>query len=150
MPDADEAGGALFSLPMVVPRTTEYTRLGVPPEATADEIRAAANRNDARLRARGASDEEIAAAHAVNLESTESRAAHDSRHPPLPLLRLVPAWEPILDADGKAAGLTVLRREIEAFLSAAGEDVHHPTDTTRTDFTGDFVRTDLLDGSADE
>jgi len=150
MPGADEAGGALFSLPMVVPRTTEYMRLGVPPEATAEEIRAAANRNDARLRARGASDEEIAAAHAANLESTEARAAHDARHPPLPLLRLVPTWEPILDADGKAAGLTVLRREIEAFLAAAGEDVHRPTDTTRTDFTGDFTRTHLLDGFADD
>ncbi|MFJ5047193.1 hypothetical protein [Streptomyces sp. NPDC088719] len=150
MPGADEAGGALFSLPMVVPRATEYVRLGVSPEATADEIRAASNRNDARLRARGARDEEIAAGHAANLESTESRAAHDARQPPLPLLRLAPTWEPILDADAKAAGLTVLRRETEAFLSAAGADVHHPTDTTRTDFTGDFTRTHLLDGLADD
>lgn len=148
---ANEADGALFSLPMVVPRTTEYTRLGVPPEATADEIRAAANRNDARLRARGASDEEIAAAHAASIENTEARAAHDARFPPLPLLRLVPTWEPILDdADGKATGLAVLRREIEAFLTAAGESVHHPMDTTRTDFTGDFARTHLLDGFAGE
>ncbi|MFJ8464421.1 hypothetical protein [Streptomyces swartbergensis] len=150
MPAANEADGALFSLPMVVPRTTEYTRLGVPPEATADEIRAAANRNDARLRARGASDEEIAAAHAASIENAEARAAHDARFPPLPLLRLVPTWEPILDTDGKAIGLAVLRREIEAFLTAAGECVHHPMDTTRTDFTGDFARTHLLDGFADE
>ncbi|MER7407531.1 hypothetical protein ABT373_34920 [Streptomyces sp. NPDC000070] len=150
MPGANEADGALFSLPMVVPRTTEYTRLGVPPEATADEIRAAANRNDARLRARGASDEEIAAAHAASIENTEARAVHDARFPPLPLLRLVPTWEPVLDADGKAIGLAVLRREIEAFLTAAGESVHHPVDTTRTDFTGDFARTHLLDGFADE
>jgi hypothetical protein len=150
MPAANEADGALFSLPMVVPRTTEYTRLGVPPEATADEIRAAANRHDARLRARGASDEEIAAAHAASIENAEARAAHDARFPPLPLLRLVPTWEPILDADEKAIGLSVLRREIEAFLSAGGESVHHPMDTTRTDFTGDFTRIHLLDGFADE
>lgn len=150
MPDADTAGGSLFSVPMVVPRSTEYTRLGVPPEATAEEIRAAAGRYDARLRARGASDEEIAAAHAVNMENAEDRAAHDARHPPLALLRLVPTWEPLLDEDAKAVGLTVLRREIEAFLTAAGESVHHPMDTTRTDFTADFTRTHLLDGSADE
>jgi hypothetical protein len=150
MPGAHEADGALFALPMVVPRTTEYTRLGVPPEATADEVRAAANRHDARLRARGASDEEIAAAHAASIENAEARAAHDARFPPLALLRLVPTWEPILDTDEKAIGLAVLRREIEAFLTAAGESVHHPMDTTRTDFTGDFARTHLLDGFADE
>ncbi|MFF3714078.1 J domain-containing protein [Streptomyces phaeochromogenes] len=148
MPGGDITSGALFALPLVVPRSTEYTRLGVPPEATADEIRAAAARYDSRLQARGASEEEIAAAHAVNLESAESRAAHDARYPPLPLLRLEPTWEPVLDE--RDAGLTVLRREIEAFLTAAGEPVHHPSDTTRTDFSGDFTRTHLLDGFADE
>lgn len=148
MSGVDNDGGTLFALPLVVPRSTEYTRLGVPPEATADEIRAAAARYDALLQARGASEDEIAAAHAVNLENAEARAAHDARHPPLPLLRLEPTWEPVLDE--RDIGLTVLRREIEAFLSAAGEEVHHPTDTTRTDFTGDFTRTHLLDGFADE
>jgi hypothetical protein len=148
MPGGDITSGALFALPLVVPRSTEYTRLGVPPEATADEIRAAAARYDARLQARGASEEEIAAAHAVGLESAEARAAHDARYPPLPLLRLEPTWEPVLDE--RDAGLTVLRREIEAFLTAAGEPVHHPSDTTRTDFSGDFTRTHLLDGFADE
>jgi len=148
MPGGDITSGALFALPLVVPRSTEYTRLGVPPEATADEIRAAAARYDARLQARGASEEEVAAAHAVSLESAEARAAHDARYPPLPLLRLEPTWEPVLDE--RDAGLTVLRREIEAFLTAAGEPVHHPSDTTRTDFSGDFTRTHLLDGFADE
>lgn len=148
MSGVDNDGGTLFALPLVVPRSTEYSRLGVPPEATADEIRAAAARYDALLQARGASEDEIAAAHAVNLENAEARAAHDARHPPLPLLRLEPTWEPVLDE--RDIGLTVLRREIEAFLSAAGEEVHHPTDTTRTDFTGDFTRTHLLDGFADE
>ena len=135
MSGVDDDGGTLFALPLVVPRSTEYTRLGVPPEATADEIRAAAARYDALLQARGASEDEIA-------------AAHDARHPPLPLLRLEPTWEPVLDE--RDVGLTVLRREIEVFLAAAGEEVHHPTDTTRTDFTGDFTRTHLLDGFADE
>ncbi|MEU9111260.1 hypothetical protein AB0D04_05510 [Streptomyces sp. NPDC048483] len=133
---------------MVVPRSTEYVRLGVPPEATAQEIRAAAGRYDARLQARGASEDEIVAAHAVNLENAEARAAHDARFPPLPLLRLEPTWEPVLDE--RDAGLAVLRREIENFLVTAGECVHHPMDTTRTDFTGDFTHTHLLDGFADE
>lgn len=88
------------------------------------------------------------AAHAVSLESAEARAAHDARFPPLPLLRLEPTWEPVLD--DRDAGITVLRREIEGFLAAAGESVHHPMDTTRTDFTSDFTRTHLLDGFADE
>ncbi|MCI3272842.1 J domain-containing protein [Streptomyces cylindrosporus] len=148
MPGSDMAGEGLFALPMVVPRTTEYSRLGVPPEATAQEIRAAAGRYDATLQARGASEDEIVAAHAVNLENAEARAEHDARFPPLPLLRLEPTWEPVLDE--RDAGLTVLRREIEDFLTAAGETVHHPMDTTRTDFTGDFTRTHLLDGLSDE
>jgi hypothetical protein len=148
MPGVDTTGRVLFRLPLVVPRSTEYTRLGVTPEATAEEIRAAAARYDAALQARGASEDEIAAAHAVNLESAEARAAHDARHPPLALLRLEPTWEPVLDE--RDAGMTVLRRDIEAFLAAAGESVHHPTDTTRTDFTGDFTRSHLLDGFAAE
>ncbi len=148
MPGVDRVGRVLFKLPLVLPRSSEYTRLGVSPEATAEEIRAAAARYDARLQARGASEDEIAAAHAVNLESAEARAAHDARHPPLLLLRLEPTWEPVLDE--RDAGLTVLRREVEAFLTAAGESVHHPTDTTRTDFTGDFTRSHLLDGFAGE
>ncbi|WP_438295816.1 hypothetical protein [Streptomyces sp. HUAS TT7] len=145
---ADAGGGELFGLPMVVPRATEYARLGVAPEATAEEIRAAAARYDAQLQARGASQDEIVAAHAVSLESAEARALHDARFPPLPLLRLEPTWEPVLD--DRDAGLTVLRREIETFLTAAGESVHHPMDTTRTDFTSDFTRTHVLDGFADE
>lgn len=148
MPGLDTTGRVLFRLPLVVPRSTEYTRLGVTPEATAEEIRAAAARYDTALQARGASEDEIAAAHAVNLESAEARAAHDERHPPLSLLRLEPTWEPVLDE--RDAGMTVLRRETEAFLAAAGESVHHPTDTTRTDFTGDFTRCHLLDGFAGE
>ncbi|MBQ0983779.1 hypothetical protein KBZ10_04420 [Streptomyces sp. F63] len=148
MPVSHAADEGLFTLPLVVPRSTEYTRLGVPPEATAQEIRVAAGQYDALLQARGASEDEIVAAHTVNLENAEVRAAHDALFPPLPLLRLEPTWQPVLDE--RATGLTVLRREIEDFLTAAGEPVHHPIDTTRTDFTRDFTRLHLLDGFADE
>jgi hypothetical protein len=134
---------ALFALPLVLPRASLYSRLGVPPEATAEEIRAAMARLHERLKARGASTEEIAKAHAVNLESHEARATHDAEHPPLSLMRLDPTWEPVFT--DRATALAVLRREIEDFLRHAGETVHHPSDITRTDFTGDFTHTRLLD-----
>jgi hypothetical protein len=134
----------LFFLPLVLPRATHYSQLGVRPEATAEEIRAAAARYDARLKADGASKEEVAEAHSVSLENSTARAEHDVRFPPLSLMRLIPSWEPIFD--DRAVGLTVLRREIEEFLADAGTAVHHPTDTTRSDFTGDFTYTPLIDG----
>jgi hypothetical protein len=138
----------LFTLPLVVPRSTEYARLGTPPEATAEEIRAAASRRDARLKASGASADEFAAAHQVNLENAQARAEYDAKHPPLGLLRLEPTWAPLFDERDTA--LAVLRREIEAFLTAAGESVFCPSDSTRTDFTGDFAHCPLLDGDTVE
>ncbi|WP_194891427.1 hypothetical protein [Catenulispora pinisilvae] len=139
---------ALFALPLVVPRSTEYAELGVPPAATAEEIRAAAARRDVRMRARGAGDKEIAAAHAVNLENAQARADYDACHPPLALLRLEPTWSALFDE--REAGLAVLRREIEAFLSAAGESVFRPTDLDRTDFRGDFAHHRILDDAVVE
>ena len=144
MHDRDRTGSALFALALVVPRSTEYARLGTPPEATAEEIRAAAARRDARLRAEGASEDEIATVHTVNLENAKARAEYDARFPPLALLRLEPTWAPMFDE--RETALAVLRREIETFLTAAGEPVFRPSDTTRTDFTGDFAHCPLLDG----
>lgn len=146
MSGSAEPVSALFGLPMTVPQSTEYARLGVPPEATPEEIRAASARHVAGLRAQGASDDEIAAANAASIEDSKARATHDARHPPLSLLRIEPTWEPVLDDRG--TGLSVLRREIESFLAAAGDRVHHPLDTTRTDFTSDFTYNSLLDGPA--
>jgi hypothetical protein len=147
MSEGNRPDDALFALPMLVPRSTEYTRLQVPPEATAEEIRAAGARYLARLRERGASEEEIARANSVNLENSEARAEHDARFPPLPLLRIEQTWESVFDDRG--TGLTVLRSEIESFLEATGELVHYPMDTTRADFTADFSRISLLDDLPD-
>jgi hypothetical protein len=138
----------LFTLPLVIPRSTEYTRLAAPPEATAEEIRAAAARRDARLRAEGASQDALAAAHEVNLADAGARAEYDARFPPLGLLRFEPTWAAVFDERDTA--LAVLRREIEAFLAAAGERVFCPSDITRTDFTGDFAHCPLLDGDTVE
>jgi hypothetical protein len=136
----------LFSLPLVMPQLTHYASLGVPAEATAEEIRAAAARNDARLRERGTDKNEISAAHSVALESAEGRAAHDARHPPLALMRLQPTWEPVLE--DRATGMTALRRDIEAFLHRSGEPVAYPDDLTRSDFSRDFIYSPILDGRA--
>lgn len=134
---------SLFALPLVIPRSTHYARLGVAPEATADEIRVASAKLDADLRARGASAEKLAEAHAINLENGRVRAAYDADHPPLSLLRLEPTGHPVFD--DKATCLAVLRRELEEFLRDAGEIVYHPVDITRTDFTADFTPTPLID-----
>lgn len=135
---------SLFALPPVVPRGSRYAQLGIAPEATAAEVRAATDRYVARLKAAGASDDVIAEAHAVSLEKPDARAAYDAEHPPLALLRLEPAWDRVFD--DRATSLAALRRELERFLLDAGEVVHHPDDTTRTDFTADFRPTPLLDG----
>jgi hypothetical protein len=135
----------LFPAPLVAPATTDYERLGLGPEATADEIRAASSRLDQRLRRRGASEAELADAHAIRLESTEDRMAHDVAHPPLVLLKLRPTWHPVLD--DATIQLYVLRRELEAFLQERGEPVYRPSDLTRTDFTADHTPDPLLDGT---
>jgi hypothetical protein len=135
---------SLFPLPLVVPRANRFAQLGIAPEATAAEVRAATDRYVTRLKATGASDEAIAEAHALSLEKPEHRAAYDAEHPPLQLLRLEPAWDPVFD--DRATSLAALRRELERFLIDAGETVHHPDDTTRIDFTADFRQTPLLDG----
>src|SRR5690242_10617367 len=99
-----EAAMTLFSLPLVLPRSTHYSRLGIPPEAGAEEIRAAAARYDAKLKTDGASRQEMAEAHSLSLENSAVRAEHDARFPPLLLMRLVPTWEPVFD--DRQAGLT--------------------------------------------
>jgi hypothetical protein len=135
----------LFPAPFVPPGTTDYARLGLGPEATADEIRAASSRLDQRLRRRGASEAELAVAHAIRLESADDRAAHDVAHPPLALLKLRPTGHPVLDR--ASVQFYVLRRELETFLQERGEPVYWPSDLTRTDFTADHTPDPLLDGS---
>jgi hypothetical protein len=140
-----EARLKLFPAPLVLSATSDYARLGLGPEATADEIRAASSRLDQRLRRHGASEAELAAAHAIQLESAEDRAAHDVAHPPLVLLKLRPTWHPMLDS--AAIWLYVLRRELEAFLQERGEPVYRPSDLTRSDFAADHTPDPLLDGT---
>ncbi|GAA2785358.1 hypothetical protein [Nonomuraea dietziae] len=134
---------SLFPLPLVLPHHTHYARLGVGPEATAEEIRAAAARLDARLKARNAGVQEMVEAHAINLESAAARAEHDDDHPPLALMRLESTWAPVFEE--RAVGLAVLRRELERFLESRGERVYRPSDLTRADFSADHTYCPMLD-----
>lgn len=82
------------------------------------------------------------------LDTPEERRAYDEAHPPLALLRLVEEERGGF-VEPRTAFL-LLRREVARFLSAQGEDVFHPSDLTREDFSADFDFNELLDGGADE
>ena len=74
----------------------------------------------------------------------QARADYDRAHPPLNVLRLAACGPDLLGEDPEA--LSLLRAELSRFLEDRGEDVFHPTDVTRRDFSGDFTHTPLLDG----
>ena len=137
-----------FPVPPPIPAFTNYTRLGIGPESTAEEIRTAFARYVKLLRARGASEAELAEANGIGLMSTEQRAAFDNDHPPLELLKFHPTWLSLFD--DRAQALAVLRRELEQFLLSRGVHVYFPTDVTRTDFTDDFTYSPLLDTVEDQ
>jgi hypothetical protein len=137
----------LFSYPLPVPRQTVYERFGIGPEATAAEVRDASAEYVRRLQAEGASEDKVAQANAMKLESGEQRAAYDAEHPPLALLRLVPPQSSLFQDRDHA--LAVLRRELERLLSSRGEAVYFPLDVTRTDFTSDFDYSPVLDPPRD-
>jgi hypothetical protein len=139
----DGPSNRLFSYPLPVPRRTVYERLGIGPDATAVDVRDASREYVNRLKAEGASEDKIAEANAMKLESAEQRLAYDSEHPPLALLRLVPPRSSFFQDRDHA--LAVLRRTLERLLASRGEPVYFPSDVTRTDFTSDFSYSPLLD-----
>lgn len=134
----------LFRLPLPVPRRTLYERIGVGPDASADEVRSAQTDYVRRLEARGGDEDEIKEANAVNLANKEERGAYDAQHPPIAILRLEPVWYAVFE--DRAEGLAVLRRDLERFLGMLGAPVSPPSDLTRADFSDDFAHASLLDG----
>lgn len=135
----------MFRLPLPIPRGSHYARLGIGPEATADEIRGAADEYASRLRAEGASEDKLAEANELKgLARTTERSRYDAEHPPLGLLRLEETWSGFFE--GRAQSLAVLRRELEQFLEDRGAAVHFPSDLSRTDFTDDYAYSPILDG----
>lgn len=138
----------MFPFPLPAPRRSRYTELGVLPDTTAEEIRVATARHVKGLKESGATEEELAEANALNLTGAEQRASHDERHPPCALLRLRPTWSPVFE--DREVALTVLRRDLEQFLTDMGSSVHPMSDLDRTDFSGDFRPSALLDGTRSE
>lgn len=85
--------------------------------------------------------------HDVNLSpigNSKDRQAYDQANPPLELLKLADCRTDFFSDN--AVALRLLRREVEAFLQAAGEPLTYPTDLTREDFTSDFTFNRNLDG----
>lgn len=79
----------------------------------------------------------------VVLRSSD-RAEYDRRTPPLELLKLENCLRDSLAKNHIA--LPLLREELSRFFKAQGEEVFHPSDFTREDFTSDFDYHPLLDG----
>ncbi len=205
----------MFDYPLPISRDTLYERLGLEPEASADEIRDAKTEALVRIRDEIASiDRQLAAvnqavpglvdAHArmrrlqrdsdggaaadargladarrqlaiseeraqqanpryqelrrradqlareeielnnIPLDRPEGREAYDAAHPPLALLKLTACARDQFVENRHAIHL--IRRELTAFLTEQGEEVFHPSDLTREDFSNDYVRHSLLDG----
>jgi hypothetical protein len=89
-------------------------------------------------------DEEINELNQLPLLKPETRLTYDRRTPPLELLKLADA-APDWFFDNRLA-LALLRREVADFLASRGEPAYHPSDLTRTDFSGDFTYHPHVDG----
>ena len=92
--------------------------------------------------------EKINTLNKVGLDGPEGRAAYDKAHPPLALLRL--ASDPTGELPDVGKALVLLRMELSSYLAQHGEDVFHPSDLTRDDFSADFAFQPLLDGERHE
>src|SRR3954447_246820 len=87
----------------------------------------------------------IADLNQLALNQPEKRKQYDELHPPLALLKLVPATRDQF-IDSPRVLLTLVRREITKFLRAQREPVCCVSDFDRDDFTADFMFNALLDG----
>jgi len=80
----------------------------------------------------------------MKVRKPETRVSYDRANPPLDLFKLAKCMRDEL-ADNKIA-LALLRRELSEFFAARHEEVFHPSDLTREDFSSDFAFNSLLDG----
>jgi hypothetical protein len=139
----------LFGSPLPLPKHTRYDELGVSPDASNEDVRWAKLEAVSRLRGEDRSLEAEARQKAEdinqwNLDKPDARLVYDCAHPPLALLKLAPPADAAL-RDPRTF-LFLLRSAISEFLNAHGEEVFHPSDVTRRDFTDDFDHHELLDG----
>lgn len=78
------------------------------------------------------------------LLTPEQRRTYDEEHPPLGLLDvLTPTYDDF--ARDKATALALIRTNLEHFFADHGEEVLHPNELTRADFSQDFSPSPLLD-----
>jgi hypothetical protein len=139
----------LFGSPLPLPQHTRYDELGVTPDASNEDVRWAKSEAVSRLRdEHGVLDAErrqkAEDINQWNLDKPDARLAYDCAHPPLALLKLAPSADAAL-TDPRTC-LFLLRSAISEFLEARGEEVFHPSDLTRRDFTDEFDVHELLDG----
>jgi chromosome segregation ATPase len=77
----------------------------------------------------------------------EKRLEYDQQNPPLELFKLSNCQRnDLFDRSRNNICLTILRRELSAYLAKQQEEIFHPNDLTRVDFSGDYSHTPLLDG----
>jgi chromosome segregation ATPase len=88
-------------------------------------------------------DRQINEINSMMLEKPSARAEHDAQHPPLELLKLEDCRQD--DFRDNRVAISLLRQELSAFLEKRGEQVYHPSDVSRRDFTADFSFCPLLD-----
>lgn len=92
--------------------------------------------------------ERIEKINCLPLHNPSGRAEYDQAHPPLELLKLADCGQDELFDNRLVLGL--VRQELSQFFSAQGEEVFHPSDLTREDFSSDFHPNPILDGPAHE
>jgi chromosome segregation ATPase len=80
----------------------------------------------------------------ASLTDPEKRAQYEAEHSPLSLLKVERCSDEGLFDNRLTVAL--VRREVSAWLADRGEQVFHPTDLTRADFSRDFIPDPVLDG----
>lgn len=89
-------------------------------------------------------DDQLIALNRMNMENADQRLAYDRAHPPLELMKIEPVAHEAFSRN--RFPLSLLREAISEFLAEQGDDVVHPSDLTRRDFSDDFTYYQLLDG----
>jgi len=85
-------------------------------------------------------------ANLLAIQNPDDRMEYDRSHPPFELLKLADCADDPLD-DRKVM-LAEIRRELSDFFEQSGEQVFHPSDLTRNDFSHDFTRDPSLDAKS--
>lgn len=89
-------------------------------------------------------EREIRRINSLSILSPEKRQEYDRYHPPFEILQLVDLTSDRFAAEVRTM-LWALRHDLARAMEQLGHPVYHPSDLTRTDFSGDFVWLPMLD-----